>query len=1204
MSQWPSDARVRDPGRAGDPTSSPSPSTAREVQAPRGELLIKVAQEHGIYIPRFCWHERMKPVGMCRMCLVEVEGMRGLPICVRDARRRRHGRAHAVTDDVKKAQDGVLEFLLINHPLDCPVCDRGGECPLQDQTLAFGPGESRFVEEKRHFEKPIPISDLVLLDRERCIQCGRCTRFADEIAGDPLIDFGERGGEHAGHHLPRRAVHLVLLGQHRADLPGRRAHRDAVPVPGPAVGPRRRSRRRARTCAVQCRGALRVDVEPARAPARRRLRAGEPRLAVRQGPLRLRVGALRRPRARPDGAQGRRARRGVVARGARRRGRRDLRGALDLHGPASVARARRRARHQRGRVRVGPLRQGRARHRQRRRAARRRPARRGRARPARARRSPTSTAPRRSSSLGARPQGGAAGALPARASAPPSSSACRSIELAPRDQGLTPYATAVAPPRCPASRRDAPRSSSAALGGGATADDDAARRGREPLDGRDGDVVVVLGRRSLAESADADRRRPPPRSPSCPGVAVPLGAAPRQRARRARPRPHARASCPAGSRSTPGAPGSTRRVGHGARRARASTPPGSSRPRPTGTIHALVLLGADPLRRLPRPRRSPSAALDARRLRRSRSTRSSPTARERADVFLPVTLWGEKTGTRHEPRGPRAAPRPQGRARRHRRWTTGASPPSSRCGSAPTSTSRPSTRCRTRSPGSRPRSPASTPTLLRRARDGVGAAARRAPRRARARARSSIPLTDARWEPIRPGIAADESRPSPRGDRRRADGPAPTPIEPGREPASAGGRRARPRGADPAAARRCTAGTATSPDADGRRRATRTLSASWPAARSTTAGRGRRRVAGRSRALVPRRRSLLVNPQRPRRASASSDGAEVRVTSPRGTVDAPGRAPTTPCPPGTALPRVRTGTGAGVGDLVDVDAAGHRPAGGDARGECRRSRPTRCFDGGVDLDGRPHRHRQDDRRLRAAAACSVLLYIWFMRKVIADMQNRIGPDRAGPFGVLQTLADGIKLFFKEQSIPTPPTGACSGSRPYLVDPARVPRVLRSSRSAARSRSPATRRTCSSPTCRSACCCCSRCRASALYGVMLAGWSSGSKYPLLGSVRASAQLLSLRGRVRPRDRRRAASRRARCRRAASSTQQAWDELGLVRHRLVLAPGDRRRSSSSSSPRSPRRTTRRSTSSRRSRSSSAGSTPSTPASASRSSSSPSS
>ena len=96
-------------------------------------------------------------------------------------------------DRVKKAQDGVLEFLLANHPLDCPVCDKGGECPLQDQTLAYGPGESRFVEEKRHFEKPIAISDLVLLDRERCIQCARCTRFAEEVAGEAQIDFAGRG---------------------------------------------------------------------------------------------------------------------------------------------------------------------------------------------------------------------------------------------------------------------------------------------------------------------------------------------------------------------------------------------------------------------------------------------------------------------------------------------------------------------------------------------------------------------------------------------------------------------------------------------------------------------------------------------------------------------------------------------------------------------------------------------------------------------------------------------------------------------------------------------------------------------------------------------------------------------------------------------------------------------------------------------------
>jgi NADH-quinone oxidoreductase subunit G len=166
----------------------------KEVRAAPGELLIKVAQDNGVYIPRFCWHERMKPVGMCRMCLVEVEGARGYPpACTTPVTDGMVCRTQ--TDAVKKIQDGVLEFLLINHPLDCPVCDRGGECPLQDQTLAFGPGESRFVEEKRHWEKPIRLSKLILLDRERCIQCARCTRFADEIAGDPLIDFVSRSDQ-------------------------------------------------------------------------------------------------------------------------------------------------------------------------------------------------------------------------------------------------------------------------------------------------------------------------------------------------------------------------------------------------------------------------------------------------------------------------------------------------------------------------------------------------------------------------------------------------------------------------------------------------------------------------------------------------------------------------------------------------------------------------------------------------------------------------------------------------------------------------------------------------------------------------------------------------------------------------------------------------------------------------------------------------
>ncbi len=167
-----------------------------EVEAQPGEMVIAAALRAGVHIPHFCYHPRMSPVGMCRMCLVDIDGGRGpmlQPSCmvpVADGMSVDTGSAAT-----KRAQEGILELLLVNHPLDCPVCDKGGECPLQDQTVAYGPGESRFVEEKRHYEKPIPISDLVHLDRERCILCDRCTRFADEVAGDALIHFTERGNE-------------------------------------------------------------------------------------------------------------------------------------------------------------------------------------------------------------------------------------------------------------------------------------------------------------------------------------------------------------------------------------------------------------------------------------------------------------------------------------------------------------------------------------------------------------------------------------------------------------------------------------------------------------------------------------------------------------------------------------------------------------------------------------------------------------------------------------------------------------------------------------------------------------------------------------------------------------------------------------------------------------------------------------------------
>lgn len=168
----------------------------REIEARDKELVIAAAERAGVYIPRFCYHPRMRPVGMCRMCLVEQDTPRGpllVASCMVEAA---DGMVIKTdTDTVKKAQDGVLEFLLANHPLDCPVCDKGGECPLQDQTLSFGPGETRFVEEKRHWEKPIELSSLVYMDRERCILCDRCTRFSKEVAGDPLIHFIGRGAD-------------------------------------------------------------------------------------------------------------------------------------------------------------------------------------------------------------------------------------------------------------------------------------------------------------------------------------------------------------------------------------------------------------------------------------------------------------------------------------------------------------------------------------------------------------------------------------------------------------------------------------------------------------------------------------------------------------------------------------------------------------------------------------------------------------------------------------------------------------------------------------------------------------------------------------------------------------------------------------------------------------------------------------------------
>jgi NADH-quinone oxidoreductase subunit G len=165
----------------------------RTVSAPAGTMLVDAAYAAGVEIPIFCYEPRLgPPIGACRMCLVEIEGMRGLQTAC----------STPVTQDlvvrtdsapVKDAQDGVLEMLLAQHPLDCPVCDKGGECPLQDRTFKFGPGRSRFIEAKRHFPKPLELSSRIALDRERCISCFRCVRFSQEVAQDGQLTMQERG---------------------------------------------------------------------------------------------------------------------------------------------------------------------------------------------------------------------------------------------------------------------------------------------------------------------------------------------------------------------------------------------------------------------------------------------------------------------------------------------------------------------------------------------------------------------------------------------------------------------------------------------------------------------------------------------------------------------------------------------------------------------------------------------------------------------------------------------------------------------------------------------------------------------------------------------------------------------------------------------------------------------------------------------------
>jgi NADH-quinone oxidoreductase subunit G len=165
-----------------------------EITVPKGTLVIRAAEQLGIQIPRFCDHPLLDPIGACRQCLVAIEGQPKPPAsCTTTCTEGMVVHTQLTSPVAEKAQRGMMELLLVNHPLDCPMCDKGGECPLQNQAMSSGQGETRFDGAKRTFPKPIALSAQVLLDRERCIQCARCTRFADQVAGDPLIELLDRG---------------------------------------------------------------------------------------------------------------------------------------------------------------------------------------------------------------------------------------------------------------------------------------------------------------------------------------------------------------------------------------------------------------------------------------------------------------------------------------------------------------------------------------------------------------------------------------------------------------------------------------------------------------------------------------------------------------------------------------------------------------------------------------------------------------------------------------------------------------------------------------------------------------------------------------------------------------------------------------------------------------------------------------------------
>ena len=629
------------------------------VVAEKGELVIAAAERAGTYIPHFCYHPRMASVGMCRMCIVDIDTGRGpalQPACMIEVAPDMVVDTHS--EATKKAQDGVLEFLLINHPLDCPVCDKGGECPLQDQTIAYGPGESRFVEEKRHFAKPIPISDLVL-PRPGALHPVRPLHPLRQGGGRRPADLLHRTGATRPRSTPSPTTRSPPTSAATRCRSARWAPSPPRPTAsGPGPGTSTRSSRPARRCSVGCRVAVqssrnRGAALPAGSTSTRSTGAGCATRAASTSSPSTAPTAWASPLVRDAGRQW--PHDGPLDRGPAAGPPRPSQGSTAAAPTRSAVIGGARLTNEAAYA-WAKLRQGRDRHRQRRRPAGRRPARRGGARACPGPRSTRPAPPGGTWSCWAPTSRRSCRSCTCGCATPRSNDGVRIVELAPAATGLD---GPVTPPT--AARYAAGRAGRHAGPPSPSARCDAAARPRAS-----GPVVVPsLGRAGAGRGRRPDRRRWPP----APSTAVARGPVPAPLCAAATSTAPSTwawplASCPAGSPLDGGARGLAERwptVPASAGLDTAGDPAGRGR-RQDRRARAARRRSAG---RLPRPRPGPPGARGGAGTVIAVDLLPHRARSSAADVVLPAAGYAEVDGTTTNLEGRVSTRRPEGHPAGH-----------------------------------------------------------------------------------------------------------------------------------------------------------------------------------------------------------------------------------------------------------------------------------------------------------------------------------------------------------------------------------------------------------------------------------------------------------------------------------------------------------------------------------------------------------